>query len=260
MNLTQPPLSVYYPPSLEPTHAWLRVGFSGKPFSLGGPDSESNPRQAVLNNRQLLWDTLQREFNPYALQPWVIPKQVHGCDVATYSTLDPNIEADGVWLTTPGQAGMILTADCVPVLVIAPTIRQVLLLHAGWRGTHAHIVQKSIEQLMARQPDCSAESLHVVIGPCIQSCCFQVSRDVAEQLATSHQLSLDNDPSWIHWDRHAPDNPRVSLPQLNQIQCQTLGVSQLDVSSQCTRCNPTTLYSYRGGDDGRQGLWAVLLP
>ncbi len=262
---TQHPLATYQPASLERYQSWLRAGFSGKPFSLGGPDTDSNPRASVLINRDRLLAEVQTTLKE-TLQPWLIPRQVHGCHVVDAQAMETLNEADGVWLKAPGETGMILTADCVPVLVIAPEIHQVLLLHAGWRGTQAHIVGRSITQLMAQHPDLTAESLHVVIGPCIQPCCFQVSMDVAQSLAEAHQRDLhqtstpDSPSAWIHWDNETPQNPRVSLPRLNQQQCEALGIHQIDISAQCTRCDHTSLFSYRGGDDGRQGLWAILLP
>ena len=56
---------------------------------------------------------------------------------------DTTIEGDAVITQRVGQWIGIRTADCVPVLLFDPKIRVVAAIHAGWRGTVGHIVQKT---------------------------------------------------------------------------------------------------------------------
>ncbi|HBT16869.1 MAG TPA: hypothetical protein DEB05_07950, partial [Firmicutes bacterium] len=66
-------------------------------------------------------------------------------------------------------------ADCVPALVVDPVHRAIAAVHAGWKGTLAGIVQKTVRQMGKRygsEPvDCWA-----AIGPAIGDCCYRVSR------------------------------------------------------------------------------------
>src|SRR5687767_8533460 len=65
---------------------------------------------------------------------WRTLKQVHGDDILciTPDTIkDRTVEADGLTTQTDGVLLGIATADCVPVLLVAPQQRVVTALHAG---------------------------------------------------------------------------------------------------------------------------------
>jgi copper oxidase (laccase) domain-containing protein len=66
-------------------------------------------------------------------------------------------------------------ADCVPVLVGDVATGDVVAIHAGWRGVVAGVVGAALRELGARHPVAA-------IGPCIESCCFEVGPEVAAQL------------------------------------------------------------------------------
>jgi hypothetical protein len=68
-------------------------------------------------------------------------------------------------------------ADCVPILLADEASGAVAAIHAGWRGVTRGVVKAAVERLGARG------RLVAAIGPCIGACCFEVGRDVAEQIA-----------------------------------------------------------------------------
>ena len=74
-------------------------------------------------------------------------------------------------------------ADCVPILVADEATGGVAAIHAGWRGVTRGIVANAIEQLMSRGDRRGRLGLVAAIGPCIGPCCFEVGRDVADQIA-----------------------------------------------------------------------------
>lgn len=95
---------------------------------------------------------------------------------------EPGILGEGDALVTqvPGQMLTIRTADCVPLLVADPEQRAVAAIHAGWRGTVAGVVPRTIETLCAEFGS-RPESLLVAIGPCIRRAAFEVGPEVAEE-------------------------------------------------------------------------------
>ena len=43
---------------------------------------------------------------------------------------------------------LILTADCVPVVIIDPKNKAIGVAHAGWRGTYDKIAKNTIENMI----------------------------------------------------------------------------------------------------------------
>src|SRR5205823_9856798 len=82
------------------------------------------------------------------------------------------LPGDGAVTNVPGLLLIILTADCVPVLVADRRKRAVGAFHAGWRGTLARIVEKGIG-VMRREFSSDPADLRVAIGPCIHACCYE---------------------------------------------------------------------------------------
>lgn len=92
-------------------------------------------------------------------------------------------EADGLWTDVPGTAVGVRTADCLPILIEDRGGRRVAAVHAGWRGVIANIAVRALEQLFAAGT--RAQDGRVVIGPCIQRCCFEVDGDLPERFAAA---------------------------------------------------------------------------
>lgn len=83
-------------------------------------------------------------------------------------------EADGIVTNIPGLPIAIRTADCVPVFLYDVRQRCLGLVHAGWRGTKEGIVREAVQE-MKRMNSANPTDIKALIGPCIRSCCYQVS-------------------------------------------------------------------------------------
>jgi YfiH family protein len=183
------------------------------------------------------WQALQISLTPAAIG-LASARQVHGTRVMTY---DPPIEgwhraegADGHSSFAARLACAVTIADCVPVFLAHPTTGAAAIPHAGWRGTAARIVQKSIQQL--RERGHASEELRMHLGPAICGRCYMVSPDVFEQLTgwtTARQRNVD-------------------LRALLAEQAKELGVTDISVSPYCTKCDNDRFFSHRAGDRERQ--------
>jgi YfiH family protein len=140
-------------------------------------------------------------------------------------------EGDAIISSEPGVAIGIKTADCVPVLLADAENRVVACVHAGWRGTAAHILGATIDAMRSR--GCRPEDIRVAIGPSIGSCCYEVGEEVAQHFADW--------PEGIVRD----GVPRLSLPAINELQARLAGVRQVWMSGECTFCRPERFYSFR---------------
>lgn len=193
-----------------------------------------------------------------------MPRQVHGSTIVTPAVLptdaandgqarleDANLaipEADAVICDTPGQWIGVRTADCVPVLLYDPQRRVVAAIHAGWRGTVQHIVQKTIQRLK-HDYGSNADDLWAMVGPSISPEAFEVGPEVAEAFIKAGRSECVLSPLGPN------GKPHIDLWQSNVMDMldEGLDLSHIDCTPICTLQNTDILYSARreGIDTGR---------
>jgi purine-nucleoside/S-methyl-5'-thioadenosine phosphorylase / adenosine deaminase len=100
--------------------------------------------------------------------------QVHGARVVVNA--DAVDDADGQVTTRSGVGAVVLVADCLPVALAAPGA--VAMLHAGWRGLAAGVLEAGVGAL-------GGGPVAAVIGPGIGPCCYEVGDEVRAALGTS---------------------------------------------------------------------------
>ena len=131
------------------------------------------------------------------------------------------------------------TADCYPILLADPRNFAVAAVHAGWRGTAAQIVVRTIEQMRARFGTDAAD-LRVAIGPGIGGCCYQVGVEVARQFGLEQAAKID-------------------LAEMNHRLLVENGVAaeRIQVLGGCTRCDGDLFHSFRRDKEsaGRMVSW-----
>ena len=185
-------------------------------------------------------------------------KQIHGAEIVIADAQTPAEagEADGLLTRAPGHAVAVATADCVPVLLVAPEERAVAAIHAGWRGTLAAIVPNAVRAL-ERNAGAPAKEIHAALGPSIGSCCFEIEREIAERFAQAF-----GDLVWDAWSDGRPGKGTLDLRAVNADLLQRSGVppEQIRHVGPCTACGDADLASYRarGPKAGRQLSWVGL--
>ena len=177
-----------------------------------------------------------------------MPKQVHGTTVVVLSKDNSPMtegnaeipEADAVICNMPGQWVGVRTADCVPVLIYDPAQRVIAAIHAGWRGTVAHIVQKTIQQLKTDY-GCNASDLYAMVGPSISPESFEVGPEVAEAFIQAGRKDCILSPLSAH------QKPHIDLWQSNVMDMleEGLDLEHIDCTPICTLQNSDILYSAR---------------
>lgn len=175
--------------------------------------------------------------------------QVHGARVAVHEVVAAGrwvVEAfDGHATRVPGTLLTVATADCVPVSVVDPGNRAVALLHAGWRGTVAGVLEAGLS-VLASALSGRVAACHVHLGPAICGDCYEVGPEVHQALG----LPVPSEPTPVDLRRElARRAAAAGVP-----------VQHLTVSSLCTRCGEAGLYSHRGGDRGRQVALLGVVP
>jgi YfiH family protein len=162
-------------------------------------------------------------------------KQIHSSIVSDASTLDTTEAPEGDALISD-RAGVrvgIKTADCVPILLVDPSIPAVAAIHAGWRGCAENISAATVRELAARW-NSRPGNLRAAIGPSIGVCCYEVGPEVAHRFETWNP-SLKDAQAPVHLDLRA----------INEAQLRAAGVANIWKSGECTFCLPGRFYSFR---------------
>lgn len=89
---------------------------------------------------------------------------------------------DALMTNVKGICIGVSTADCIPIIIYDAEHEASCVVHAGWRGTVARIVEKAL-QAMALAYGTSADALKVCIGPGISLDKFEVGDEVYRQFA-----------------------------------------------------------------------------
>jgi polyphenol oxidase len=163
-------------------------------------------------------------------------------------------QADALATRLQSVALAVQIADCFPILLVDPKAGAIAGVHAGWRGTLARIVSKTV-QTMKLELDCDPARLMVAIGPGIRRCCFEVGPEVVEAFEREFPGARLAEPH--------PANPGRSLLDLRQavdLQFAEAGIphSQVFDLGLCTRCRVDEFFSYRGEGPKSGRLMAVI--
>jgi polyphenol oxidase len=114
-------------------------------------------------------------------------RQVHGAVVQRVGSARGSggeavaIDADGHVTSLPGLGMMVLTADCLPVAL--GSTGAVAMLHAGWRGLAAGVLEEGVRAL---EEVGGAGEIVAVVGPGAGACCYEVGPEVHAQFGAAH--------------------------------------------------------------------------
>ncbi|MDR3316267.1 MAG: polyphenol oxidase family protein [Coriobacteriales bacterium] len=77
------------------------------------------------------------------------------------------VAGDAALITAPGYAAALTTADCIPIILASGQPEPIAaVIHAGWRGLAAGIIEGTVERL-CHAGEIPPESIHAWIGPAI---------------------------------------------------------------------------------------------
>jgi polyphenol oxidase len=183
------------------------------------------------------WESVAAELRDLGAPRLATAHQVHGTQVVDHAAgwngwLRAPV-GDGHFTRARGTAMAITVADCVPVFLAHPS-GSAALLHSGWRGTAARIVEQGIARFA--QAGLAPSELRIHLGPSICGRCYEVSPDVYRALTGQTT------------DKPTP----VDLRAIIAAHAAAAGVAAITISPDCTRCDNQRYFSHRAGDAARQ--------
>ena len=208
----------------------------------------------IPKNYRILGDALG-----FSLSDLVMTRQIHsdlvrvvgrddcrGCFHRDYP------ECDALVTNAPGVALVVFTADCTPILLHDPVTGAVGAAHAGWRGTAMDIAGKTV-QAMVDAFGCDPGNIHAAIGPNIGQCCFETGPEVPEAMVAAFGKDAE-----AHI-RPAGKKYYVNLKEINALALRRRGVANIQISGDCTMCQPHRFWSHRYTQGSRGSQGAVIL-
>jgi YfiH family protein len=241
---TVPRIECIRPDWPAPANVHARVttrvgGFSAGPWAgLNLGDHVGDDPAAVAANRALLRAELGLPAEPSWLQ------QVHGTRVRLPGEQDAC--ADACLSDRAGEVCVVLTADCLPVLLCNREGTRVAAAHAGWRGLLAGV----LEQTCARFGQPGSE-LYAWLGPAIGPAAFEVGDEVRAAFVQQHGEDA------VCFSANRPGHCLADLYRLARRRLERLGLGSVSGGGLCTYSDARRFYSYRR--DGVTGRMASLI-
>lgn len=243
LSLRKAPLPHYFFPALPLPHAVLTRygGESRAPYhSLNLSFEVGDDPACVRLNRKKIKELLGCEV-------LVSARQVHGKEAYLVRKVKEDLEVAGydILITSqPGVGLLIKQADCQAVILYEPEKKVLALLHAGWRGLVAGVIERAI-RILKELYGVHPEGLWAGISPSLQPCCAE--------FRTWSEIFPESFSSFRQGNYF--DLPALSFSLLRQ---EGLRAERILVSRLCTKCR-TEFFSYRReGLTGRFGTVARL--
>lgn len=227
-------------------------GSSVKPYdTLNLAEHVSDYAAHVAKNRKALFDYLinynypvdpttstvselanRTLFSVPSIAPLEFLNQTHSSVVINYCNLKstPSVACDAVFTEQVNVPLVVMTADCLPIIISSGSSTEYAAVHAGWKGLAGGIIENAVSQFSA-----NPNSLSAWIGPSICQHHFEVGSDVASQFSgfkacTKKGTAINK----YHID-------------LSAVACQLLiklGIRDVQASKICTYCRDD-LFSFR---------------
>jgi polyphenol oxidase len=229
-------------------------GFSQAPYdSFNLADHVGDDSEAVAKNRALLKQALQLEHEPV----WL--KQTHSDKVVDAAHYVAGDEADACFTSEPNKPCVVLTADCLPILICNKQGTWVQAIHAGWQGIAHRVVEASIVAYPGQKTE-----LMAYFGPAIGPDHFEVQNDVLDA-CTADLTSAQKKIFIKKCFRPIEGKEGYFLCNIYELARQRLhkcGVQDIYDGAYCTYRESEWFYSYRrdcAGGEKKTGRMASLI-
>ena len=192
----------------------------------------------VLANRQQLSQSLGLSNEPAWLE------QIHSnCCVVVED--DRNRVADAAVTRSPNHPLVIMTADCLPILLCDNQGSEIAAIHCGWRGLANGIIENTLATMKSKP-----ENIIAWLGPAICPQCFEVGEDVRQSYIGRYPYTA---ATFIE------QGPRLfaNLAAMAELILYDHGINAVYQSKACTFELKNKFYSYRR--EAKTGRMATLI-
>ncbi len=211
----------------------------------------SDDINTVLNNRLNLAKSINIDFKKL-----VSAQQVHGTKVKRVYIEDIGKGSiryeeslqnyDALITNVPELPLFAFYADCVPVFIVDPIKRCIAIVHSGWKGTLNNITENVINK-MINEFNSDPTDLIAVIGPHINSSCYEVNDEIIKQFEIAG------------YDKDSQIKGRnLDLGLIIKNQLINKGLKNIEADNHCTGCDLNLFFSHRM-ENGQTGRMAGII-
>ncbi|MBA2652597.1 MAG: peptidoglycan editing factor PgeF [Tatlockia sp.] len=202
-------------------------GFSKSPYDANNLGLHVGDNVDHVNsNRKALKEGLSRPQDPEWLE------QTHST-VCVVVEDEANRLADAAITRSAKRTLVIMTADCLPIMLTNKQGTEIAAIHSGWRGLANGIIENTLAKMHS-----SPDQLLAWIGPAICYSCFEVGGEVLESYQARYIFASKafrpHGEKWL-----------ANLPQLAELVLKSLAVPTVVQSEICTFEQKNDYYSYR---------------
>jgi hypothetical protein len=185
--------------------------------------------QQVEHNRQ----SLQKLLPAKTTIQWL--EQVHGNTVAEISKVTKKaIIADAMVTREKNIALAIMTADCLPILLVSKQGNEIAAIHGGWRSLATNIITNTLDKMQT-----AADEIYAWLGPCIGQEAFEVGSEVQKAFVDQGSVFSQG------FSKQKNGKYFANLHIIAILQLNNLGIKHISTLSECTYFQPEKYYSYR---------------
>ena len=217
-------------------------GVSKAPFnSFNLAHHVGDNRESVNHNRMIL------------RRDWLLPdephwlNQTHSTNVLELTDKTTDVDADAAWTEQKDTICVVMTADCLPLLVFDASQERVAAIHAGWRGLADGIIENTLDAM-----EVVPEHTSVWLGPAIGPDAFEVGTDVRDTFT-----GIAPEASTCFLPSENEDKFLANIYQLAGLRLQQYGITSIQGGSYCTVSSADRFFSYRR--DGQTGRMATMI-
>jgi polyphenol oxidase len=199
-------------------------------FTLNLGKNTGDSPENVAENRRRFAAALGFDANQLA---W--SRQVHGDAIKLVTEPGGDEGYDALVTNVPGILLTVSVADCGAILIYDRENKAVAAIHAGWKGSAAGIVGKTLK-FMAEQFGSRGPACHAYLGACISAKAFEVDEDVASRFSAQYKRYDDQRNKFL-----------VDLKSVNAADCLGFGMlpRQIEISPYCTVEDNADFFSHR---------------
>jgi YfiH family protein len=195
----------------------------------------------VNRNRQLLAPFMPSE------PVWL--EQTHGIAVASADAAECRVQADACIARQRGSVCVVMTADCLPVLLCDEDGTTVGAVHAGWKGLAAGVIEATVKEMGV-----APHKLQAWFGPAIGPEAFEVGEDVRAAFMAHDAKAVEAFKSHGMQGKYHADINLLARQRLA-----ALGITRVFGGNYCTYHQKDRFFSYRrDGVTGRMGTFIWL--
>jgi polyphenol oxidase len=146
---------------------------------------------------------------------------------------DDNREADAAITQKREFPLVIMTADCLPIVLCNKAGTEIAAIHAGWRGLANGIIENTLKKLISKN-----ESMLAWIGPSICKSCFEIGKEVYDSFTGNYPFTKETFNINLK-------SSYANLPKMAELILNANGVKSVYHSDACTYELKNKFYSYR---------------